>query len=61
MQIVASRPRATKGNSMPTDQERQAEAVRYVYYTLAIMMGASVVGFLVLFNFTNFFRLATPL
>lgn len=46
---------------MPTDQERQAEAMRYVYYSIAAMTAAMLFGFLYLFNFTSFFRLAVPL
>jgi hypothetical protein len=46
---------------MPTDEVRQAEAVRYVTYTLAAMTAALILAFLYLFNFTSFFRLAVPL
>jgi hypothetical protein len=46
---------------MPTDEARQAEAMRYVYYSLAAMTTALLLGFLYLFNFTSFFKLAVPL
>lgn len=49
------------GNPMPTDQEHDAQSMRYVYYTLAAMTGAALLGFLYLFNFTSFFKLAIPL
>lgn len=46
---------------MPTDQERRADASRYVTYTLVAMIGGLFLGFLYLYNFTSFFRLAVPL
>jgi hypothetical protein len=60
MQIVASRSCAGDP-SMATDEERQSEAQRYVFYTLGVLTTALVLGFLFLFNFTNFFKLAVPL
>jgi hypothetical protein len=46
---------------MPTDQEHDAQLMRYVYYTLAAMTAAALAAFLYLFNFTSFFKLAVPL
>lgn len=46
---------------MPTDQERQSEAQRYVLYTLGAMTSVMLLLFLYLFNFTTFFRLSAPL
>lgn len=46
---------------MPTDEVQQADAVRYVVYTLATMSFVLVLAFLYLFNFTSFFKLAAPL
>jgi hypothetical protein len=50
-----------KGNPMSTDQEQQADARRYVYYSLAALAVAMFAAFIFLFNFTSFFRLAVPL
>ena len=60
MQIVAFRPSAGV-EFMATDEERQTEAQRYTLYTLAAMIAAALAAFIFLFNFTTFFRLATPL
>ncbi len=46
---------------MATDQERQSEVQRYILYTLGVLTTALVLGFLFLFNFTSFFKLAVPL
>lgn len=46
---------------MPTEQEHDAQSMRYVYYTLAAMTLAALLAFLFLFNFTSFFKLAVPL
>ena len=46
---------------MATDEERQTEAQRYIYYSLAAVMTVAIAAFLFLFNFTSFFKLATPL
>jgi len=60
MQLVASRSCAGD-SSMATDQERQSEVQRYILYTLGVLTTALVLGFLFLFNFTSFFKLAVPL
>jgi hypothetical protein len=52
---------APKGHPMPVDQVREAEAMRYVYYTLAAMTAVVLAAFLYLFNFTSFFKLAVPI
>lgn len=44
-----------------TDQEHDAQTMRYVYYTLATMTAGMLAAFLYLFNFTSFFKLAVPL
>jgi len=46
---------------MPTDQEHREDTARYAVYALAVMAIAALAGFLFLFNFTSFFRLAVPL
>lgn len=46
---------------MPTDEVRQADAKRYVSYSLAAMTAVLFLAFLYLYNFTSFFRLAVPL
>jgi len=46
---------------MSIDQEPQADATRYVYYSIAATAVLLLVGFLYLFNFTSFFKLASPL
>ncbi len=46
---------------MPTDQEHREDTTRYAVYALAAMTIAAVAGFLLLFNFTSFFKLAVPL
>jgi len=46
---------------MSADQERRPDASRYVTYTLVVMTAGLFLGFLYLYNFTSFFRLAVPL
>jgi len=46
---------------MATEQEHRDETKRYAVYALAAMAFAVFVGFLFLFNFTSFFKLAVPL
>jgi hypothetical protein len=46
---------------MPTDQEQREDTTRYAVYVLAAMSAAVLAAFLILFNFTTFFRLAVPL
>lgn len=46
---------------MPTEQEHRDDTTRYAVYTLLAMAAAAVAGFLFLFNFTSFFKLAVPL
>ncbi len=46
---------------MPTDQQHREDAARYAVYVLAAMALAALAGFLFLFNFTSFFKLAVPL
>lgn len=61
LQIVASPAPRRRNIAMPTDQERQTEAQRFMFYTLGAMTAAAVLVFLYLFNFTSFFKLAVPL
>lgn len=46
---------------MPTEHEQREDTTRYAVYALAAMSAAVLAGFLILYNFTSFFRLAVPL
>lgn len=46
---------------MSTDQEQREDTTRYAVYVLAAVSAAVLLGFLYLFNFTGFFKLAVPL
>ncbi len=47
---------------MSSEQEPQTQAPPpYVLYTLLALTVVAITGFIILFNFTTFFRLAVPL